>query len=1019
MSNFRFINTNSEVTNKVGVGLSSIVGPTGPQGYQGIQGLQGIQGVQGVQGYFGPTGPSGGPIGPSGAQGASFWSQTGTTVYYNSGPVEMKNLHIVDSSIDQNGYQFNYNSYGSQTYYFYPTSSVQTFIAPTGTISVDIECWGAGGGAKLVGGYGGYSYASATGLTGTNTFKIWAGGVGEGGDTYSTQPVSTIILATGPSQFTNDVPKFTFNGIGFFVTGPNGSQEYYIATVNGTEGWIKPNNISVYVNFLPNQEIEWVTVSTVTATGTIVQTGSYPYLGYSDLYIRPNYEFFFRETDYTGTYYVVASSTGAQTVDLYKSTGDSGGGSSFVYMTSGSQYKLMSVAGGGGSSSNWSFSEKFGVKEFIGGNSEQNSQNIVTTSLILNYLTFTGTSNTFIFASGGYNNIGGLGGTGNTGYYNNPNGQGGMPLVTSSITNNISSEGGNGTVVRAAIDYHAVPPLSHDVLNLEVFSGGGGGRGYGGGGGGGLTYEPIYIPPFPIDPFVATGDAGGGGGGGNYSILGHQYTSQIGVNTGSYATGIASAGQPGLVKITVYGYINPAFTISPSGPISNIEQTSGLSFLKDGTSFFSKGVAINKTNPEVLLDVNGDMNALGNIQLLNYQNIFKNQTFDPNLYQILQNDFNYSTTQSTVSLNYALAAMSLEIGYLQNAVSGLVTLLGYSNGIYDENNNLIDVPYWVKQWYSNYYPTSSASLLNYNLARQTSLFPTREYYLSQGQLLPFGEWCYNYFTNTPDAGFVTNGEIGFYIENNKYYVFSKTGSVGSLAMQTAVMNYMINSVYTTDDPNLLNEYNSPSGSYKFNITSDPSISITGASPRVYQTVVAGYPLNVSSLVMYSGYEYSDDSIQSYYDPNMYYLADITNTYKPYTNPSYWSTYTFYDFNEFYTGTYSSGTFVGIVRPNGFPTTYAIPRYTYFTNSEESDKQRLNFVKNFKAAKITTKKVTLPVTKQQTSQISTQVSAGQKIISVAKVTQSSSGQTVLNSDATTSFNQSGQKSTTDLQVIRPN
>ena len=316
MSNFRFINTNSGVTNKVGVGLSSIVGPTGPRGYQGLQGVQGVIGYQGVQGYFGPTGPSGGPIGPTGAQGASFWSQTGTTVYYNSGPVEMKNLHIVDSSIDQNGYQFNYNSYGSQTYYFHPTSSVQTFIAPTGTTSVDIQCWGAGGGTKLVGGYGGYSYSSATGLTGTNTFKIWAGGVGEGGITYDTQSILTIILATGGYNLTNDLPKRVTTGIGYFVTGA--VSEYYIATWNSIDYvWWLADNSNKYINFLPNDEIEWVNVSTVEATGTIKSTGSYPYGGYSDLFIRPDYYGFLRENDYTGPFYVVAASTGINQIGLY------------------------------------------------------------------------------------------------------------------------------------------------------------------------------------------------------------------------------------------------------------------------------------------------------------------------------------------------------------------------------------------------------------------------------------------------------------------------------------------------------------------------------------------------------------------------------------------------------------------------------------------------------------------------------------------------------------------------------
>jgi len=93
-------------------------------------------------------------------------------------------------------------------------------------------------------------------------------------------------------------------------------------------------------------------------------------------------------------------------------------------------------------------------------------------------------------------------------------------------------------------------------------------------------------------------------------------------------------------------------------------------------------------------------------------------------------------------------------------------------------------------------------------------------------------------------------------------------------------------------------------------------------------------------------------------------------------------------------------------------TCEISRYTNLTYSEEENKQKFNFVKNFKASKITT-------TKQQPSQISTQVTNQQKIISVAKVTQSSSGQSVLNSDATTSFNQSGQKVAVDQQIIRPN
>jgi hypothetical protein len=46
MSNIRFISTSSNISQKVGIGLSSILGPTGPQGpFGGPQGYQGPQGV--------------------------------------------------------------------------------------------------------------------------------------------------------------------------------------------------------------------------------------------------------------------------------------------------------------------------------------------------------------------------------------------------------------------------------------------------------------------------------------------------------------------------------------------------------------------------------------------------------------------------------------------------------------------------------------------------------------------------------------------------------------------------------------------------------------------------------------------------------------------------------------------------------------------------------------------------------------------------------------------------------------
>ena len=71
---FRFINTNSSVTQKVGVGLSSIVGPSGPQGWQGTIGYQGFQGISGFSTNTGAQGWQGsqGQVGPQGIIGQGF-----------------------------------------------------------------------------------------------------------------------------------------------------------------------------------------------------------------------------------------------------------------------------------------------------------------------------------------------------------------------------------------------------------------------------------------------------------------------------------------------------------------------------------------------------------------------------------------------------------------------------------------------------------------------------------------------------------------------------------------------------------------------------------------------------------------------------------------------------------------------------------------------------------------------------------------------------------------------------------
>ena len=50
MPGYSFISSGNGYTGKVGVGISSIVGPTGSQGLQGLQGVQGSQGAQGSTG---------------------------------------------------------------------------------------------------------------------------------------------------------------------------------------------------------------------------------------------------------------------------------------------------------------------------------------------------------------------------------------------------------------------------------------------------------------------------------------------------------------------------------------------------------------------------------------------------------------------------------------------------------------------------------------------------------------------------------------------------------------------------------------------------------------------------------------------------------------------------------------------------------------------------------------------------------------------------------------------------------
>jgi hypothetical protein len=73
-------------------GPAGPAGPTGPAGPAGPAGPSGPAGPTGPQGPVGPVGPQGnqgpqGPQGPEGPQGDSFWTQSGSVIYYNSGNV--------------------------------------------------------------------------------------------------------------------------------------------------------------------------------------------------------------------------------------------------------------------------------------------------------------------------------------------------------------------------------------------------------------------------------------------------------------------------------------------------------------------------------------------------------------------------------------------------------------------------------------------------------------------------------------------------------------------------------------------------------------------------------------------------------------------------------------------------------------------------------------------------------------------------------------------------------------------
>jgi len=837
-------------------------------------------------------------------------------------------IHQSSSGISNDTYMRAYNSYYSTGYTFYATSSVQTLTTSATTTSIEIECWGAGGGSAGIGGNGGYSKCVMTGLTGAQTMKIWVGDVGEGGRSYVAPVIDCTLLSQANFRYPNPPVLASDTSIGWYVTGAPGSQTYYLATCVGPgfyEEQVPIQNrysqgLTYPAIYNGGTEIQW----SANLTGTIYQSGSYPINGYGELCLK-YYEIFWYPNSLAGKSYIIYTNTGLNTFQPTYSTGDSGGGASFVYLQTGSSYQLLSVAGGGGGagvSNNQTYfpleSDLFA--EYLGANSQTSAQNDLASAYYFNWFNWTGTNLTSIFGQGGQNNIGGAGGTSNTGTINLGGGSG-MPLLTSSVTTNLSCVGGTGSYIKIGFGDSWETLYTMTGTTMFLTSAGGGGRGFGGGGGGATQF---YIFTGPLLDMVeyyqqnnnytkCTGDCGGGGGGGNYSFNGTGFIQTNGFNYGDgYEAPYCLAGSPGLVKITVYGLDLPSFSISPetNSNFPSLYQTKGLTVGKDGSLAVSNRVAIGKANAETMLDVLGDTRTIGNITIPNYQNIFKSQEFDPILNQILENNFNYSTSQETVSLNYSLASLSLNIGYVENALSGLVTALTYAFGTYDENGDISDVPAWLKNWIINFLPVSSASLTNYITSQLTSSNPTRQYYLSQGILLPFGEFTVKLLLSTNPSVFSRN-IFGAYIENGNFYIFTNSYYSGNLA--NAAKEYVVNSVIATDNLKLLNEYNSPTGSYKFNITSYAN--------AVYPYILNNFGTVTQDLVMYTNYYYPWSTDVLPYDPNSFYVntVDALLLYNPSSelsnpNANYWANHVFYDFFQYYTGDYSGGYFIGGLRP---------------------------------------------------------------------------------------------------------
>ena len=255
MSGFRFINTNSSLTQKVGVGMSSIVGPTGPQGWQGSIGYQGSQGISGfstntgAQGWQGPVGYQGeigvtgvtglqGPQGPQGWQG--LIGPTGT-VNFESGAFQylyVNNLetqiftgtYIFVNTIESNSNTLNIatNNDITSTLNIGTSNSVQTInLGTVGSGQTTINIGGAGDQVRIA---GDLVYLNSSVDVITNPYII----LNNGSTTINNSGL--VIAQTGSSS-----------------TGVGGSTGAYFLVNSISDGWVAKAGDGATVNL--NQDI--------------------------------------------------------------------------------------------------------------------------------------------------------------------------------------------------------------------------------------------------------------------------------------------------------------------------------------------------------------------------------------------------------------------------------------------------------------------------------------------------------------------------------------------------------------------------------------------------------------------------------------------------------------------------------------------------------------------------------------------------------------------------------------------